>query len=335
MVRHGQASYMSEDYDRLSAIGEEQAIKLGEFWVRHEIRFDACFHGPAKRHSRTADIAAEVVKAAGLPWPETEIIEDVDEFDAFRLARLLTPRLVEVDPEIRKLNDDFMATRHTPEGGSNTMSSSSRYFTSAVASLTATTRVCSRSATHTAAVVARQNDARTVRWATRCRRPPRASAARQPAVRPPGRTAGRVPDGEVHRHLGHEPLAHQVQEPQERDLRPVPLVEHQPVERHPGLAQPDPLVHRQPPLRPVPDVVRDARRPAPRRGPRPTPWAGTGRRPAGPGTSPCHPDVDGHVYASQQALLTVARFTSTDPQAKANDFTATVNWVTSSRPPPS
>ena len=38
-------------------------------------------------------------KAAGLPWPETEIIPDVDEFDAFRLARLLTPRLVEVDPE--------------------------------------------------------------------------------------------------------------------------------------------------------------------------------------------------------------------------------------------
>ena len=90
MVRHGQASYMSEDYDRLSAIGEEQAIKLGEFWVRHEIQFDACFHGPAKRHARTADIAADVVKAAGLPWPEAEIIEDVDEFDAFRLARLLT-----------------------------------------------------------------------------------------------------------------------------------------------------------------------------------------------------------------------------------------------------
>ena len=117
MVRHGQASYMSEDYDRLSTIGEEQAIKLGEFWVRHEIQFDACFQGPAQRHARTAEIAADVVKAAGLPWPEAEIIEDVDEFDAFRLARLLAPRLVEVDPGIRKLNDDFIANRHTPEGG--------------------------------------------------------------------------------------------------------------------------------------------------------------------------------------------------------------------------
>ena len=89
MVRHGQASYMSEDYDRLSPIGEEQAVKLGEFWVRHEIQFDACFQGPAKRHLRTAEIAADVVKAAGIPWPETEIIEDVDEFEhAFPSAGL-------------------------------------------------------------------------------------------------------------------------------------------------------------------------------------------------------------------------------------------------------
>lgn len=117
MVRHGQASYMSEDYDRLSTIGEEQAVKLGEFWVRHGIEFDACFHGPAKRHTRTAEIAAEVVKAAGMQWPEAEVIHDVDEFDAFRVARLLTPRLVEANPEVRRLNEDFMANRHTPEGG--------------------------------------------------------------------------------------------------------------------------------------------------------------------------------------------------------------------------
>src|SRR3954454_14435929 len=107
MVRHGQASYMSEDYDRLSAIGEEQAIKLGEFWVRHEIRFDACFHGPAKRHSRTADIAAEVVKAAGLPWPATELIEGLRQFDALSQARLQAPQRLARDPAVRKPNHHF------------------------------------------------------------------------------------------------------------------------------------------------------------------------------------------------------------------------------------
>lgn len=108
---------MAEDYDRLSALGEEQARKLGEFWVRHQIVLDACFSGPAKRHIRTMEIAADVVKAAGLPWPEPQTVGEVDEFDAFTVARVLTPRMVEVDPEIRRLNENFQANRTTPEGG--------------------------------------------------------------------------------------------------------------------------------------------------------------------------------------------------------------------------
>ena len=127
----------------------------------------------------------------------------------------------------------------------------------------ATTRVCSRPATHTVAVVARQNESRTVRWASRCRRRPSASAgvSRSSARRagPPAlsRTAKLTGTSATNR------WPTEVQEPEERDRRPVPLVEHQPVERHPVAAQPDQLVHRHPPLRPVPDVVRDARRPTP------------------------------------------------------------------------
>ena len=117
MVRHGQASYMSEDYDRLSPLGEEQAAKLGHFWVRHGIEFDACFHGPARRHIGTVEIAADVVKAGGLRWPDNQAIPELDEFDAFRMARLLMPRLAECNPEVRRLNDEFRASRHTPEAG--------------------------------------------------------------------------------------------------------------------------------------------------------------------------------------------------------------------------
>lgn len=108
---------MADDYDRLSTLGEDQARKLGEFWVRHDIRFDACFHGPARRHIRTVEIAGEVVRNAGLPWPEPQLMEEVDEFDAFQVARVLTPRMVEVDPEIRRLNEEFLANRTNPEGG--------------------------------------------------------------------------------------------------------------------------------------------------------------------------------------------------------------------------
>ena len=117
LVRHGQASYMEEDYDRLSPLGEEQARKLGEFWVRHGIRFDLCFHGPAKRHIRTMEIAADCVRQAGQHWPESQVVPELDEFDAFRVHQLLTPKLAACDPEVRRLNDEFYANRHTPEAG--------------------------------------------------------------------------------------------------------------------------------------------------------------------------------------------------------------------------
>jgi broad specificity phosphatase PhoE len=117
LVRHGQASYMAEDYDRLSSLGELQARKLGEFWVRHGITFDAALHGPAKRHIRTMQIASESVRAAGLPWPEARCIADFDEFDAYQMMKEMVPVLVELDPEIRRLQDDFQASRHAPEAG--------------------------------------------------------------------------------------------------------------------------------------------------------------------------------------------------------------------------
>ena len=117
LVRHGQASYMSMDYDRLSSLGEEQAVRLGQYWVKHGISFDRIFHGPAQRHIRTMAIAGEVVKSAGLPWPEPVAIPDFDEFDAFTMMRLVMPLLVAKHQHIRELNADFEANRETVEAG--------------------------------------------------------------------------------------------------------------------------------------------------------------------------------------------------------------------------
>jgi broad specificity phosphatase PhoE len=117
LVRHGQASYMSEDYDRLSPLGERQARKLGEFWVKHRITFDAVMHGPAQRHVRTMELAGEVVRDAGLPWPEAQRVSDFDEFDAFQMMKRLLPVLLESDPDLRALHGDFLQHQHGPEGG--------------------------------------------------------------------------------------------------------------------------------------------------------------------------------------------------------------------------
>lgn len=117
LVRHGQASYMSADYDRLSALGEEQAVQLGRYWARHRITFDRVFHGPARRHRRTMEIAGEEVLKAGLPWPEPTELDRFDEFDAFTMMRVVTPVLARTDERVRALNEDFETNRHTPEAG--------------------------------------------------------------------------------------------------------------------------------------------------------------------------------------------------------------------------
>ncbi|HUS04890.1 MAG TPA: histidine phosphatase family protein [Bryobacteraceae bacterium] len=117
LVRHGQASYMSEDYDRLSEVGERQARKLGEYWVRRGIKFHNVFSGPAKRHLRTAQIVADCFRDAGLPWPEPVVVPALDEFDAFQMMKAITPILVERDPLVRDLHARFAASQQTPQAG--------------------------------------------------------------------------------------------------------------------------------------------------------------------------------------------------------------------------
>ena len=40
LVRHAQASFLEQNYDKLSALGEAQASHLGEYWARRQIVFN-------------------------------------------------------------------------------------------------------------------------------------------------------------------------------------------------------------------------------------------------------------------------------------------------------
>ena len=63
LVRHAQASFFPEDYDRLSPLGEQQARLLGEFWVRQGMRFDEVYSGPRLRQRQTAEMAGAACRA--------------------------------------------------------------------------------------------------------------------------------------------------------------------------------------------------------------------------------------------------------------------------------
>ncbi len=55
LVRHGQASFNSENYDRLSDLGHQQSAYLGVYFAIRNISFDHIFTGTQLRHSQTAE----------------------------------------------------------------------------------------------------------------------------------------------------------------------------------------------------------------------------------------------------------------------------------------
>ncbi len=59
LVRHGQAAFGTEDYDRLTEVGHRQGRLLGEYFVRRGISFSALMRGTLRRHSETADAILE------------------------------------------------------------------------------------------------------------------------------------------------------------------------------------------------------------------------------------------------------------------------------------
>ncbi|MBI3154043.1 MAG: histidine phosphatase family protein [Burkholderiales bacterium] len=88
LVRHGQASFGSEDYDRLSELGAQQCQRLGAHWRRRGIRFAASFSGTLRRHRQSLDAIGEGL--GGLP--EAEPLAGLDEYDPEALVRALYPQ---------------------------------------------------------------------------------------------------------------------------------------------------------------------------------------------------------------------------------------------------
>ena len=54
LVRHGQASFAAENYDRLSALGRQQSAWLGEYFAERGIVFARAVCGTLERQRRTA-----------------------------------------------------------------------------------------------------------------------------------------------------------------------------------------------------------------------------------------------------------------------------------------
>ena len=61
LVRHGQASAGTDNYDRLSPTGQEQSRLLGQWWLAQGFSPHAAFHGTLVRQRDTASLAMQAL----------------------------------------------------------------------------------------------------------------------------------------------------------------------------------------------------------------------------------------------------------------------------------
>ena len=77
LVRHGQASFGSHDYDRLSELGHRQCRALGEHFRSMNLRFATVLTGTLRRHRETYEGIAEGLAQSHTP----EVCPGLDEYD--------------------------------------------------------------------------------------------------------------------------------------------------------------------------------------------------------------------------------------------------------------
>jgi broad specificity phosphatase PhoE len=87
LVRHGQASFGTQDYDRLSPLGTRQCAELGHYFRERGIDFEGALRGTLRRHEQSYEAIADVVPGMPEPieWP------GLNEYDSEAVVRSVHP----------------------------------------------------------------------------------------------------------------------------------------------------------------------------------------------------------------------------------------------------
>ncbi|MBU2548558.1 MAG: histidine phosphatase family protein [Proteobacteria bacterium] len=99
-IRHGQASFASDHYDRLSDLGRRQSRILGDYLAHLGLRFDAACTGTLERQTETAEI---VLSRMNDPGPTASAIKPgLNEYDSESIVSAQLPAMIERDPGLAR-----------------------------------------------------------------------------------------------------------------------------------------------------------------------------------------------------------------------------------------
>lgn len=104
LIRHGQASFGTDDYDRLSPLGFEQARCLGNYFAERGIGFQRVVSGTLLRHRQT-------LEGTGIDV-QPELLPGLNEFDFFGLVNIFLQQYPAYGPvNFADVREFFLALR--------------------------------------------------------------------------------------------------------------------------------------------------------------------------------------------------------------------------------
>ncbi len=98
LIRHGQASFGTDHYDRLSERGFIQSEILAQYLLTIDQKFNSVYAGEMKRQIDTAEKVLSCYREAGKSVPALQILPEFNEYDSKGILKALVRDIAKGDP---------------------------------------------------------------------------------------------------------------------------------------------------------------------------------------------------------------------------------------------
>lgn len=99
-IRHGQASFGKDEYDRISETGDIQSELLAEYLYNTGVVFDSVYSGTLERQKHTANRFLSYYAERKTPAYELKFVPDLNEYNSREIIKHYLPLVLNEDPSL-------------------------------------------------------------------------------------------------------------------------------------------------------------------------------------------------------------------------------------------
>ncbi len=112
LIRHGQASFLEDDYDNLSGKGILQSEALGSYFLINQIHFDKIYIGKLKRHQQTFEGFSKSFLKSGIELPNPVYLNELNEHQALEAFKISYDDFVINNGNAKKIYEETLNKPH-------------------------------------------------------------------------------------------------------------------------------------------------------------------------------------------------------------------------------